>query len=87
MDALPGIDREAYQEQMRAEIERVLLEVADAVDDAPKGRIIRDSEEKARQALDRFRRLAFEKAVQMKVDAAEAAFPPSAASGDRSAAS
>ena len=86
MDALPKIDREAYQQQMRAEIERVLLEVAEAVDDAPKGRIIRDSEEKARQSLDRFRRLAYEKAVQMKLDAAEAAFPPSAASNDRSAA-
>jgi hypothetical protein len=51
--------------------------VADAVDGAAQGRVIRDSEEKARDALDRFRQVAYEKAIQMKVNAAEAAFPPS----------
>jgi hypothetical protein len=75
--SLPKLDRNAYEEQMRAVFERTLREVADAVDDAPQGRIIRDSEEKARDALDRFRKMACEKAVQMKVNAAEAAFPPS----------
>jgi hypothetical protein len=39
--------------------------------------VIRDSEEKSRDALDRFRQVAYEKAIQMKVNAAEAAFPPS----------
>lgn len=81
--ALPKLDREAYENQMRAEIERVLQEVADAVDNAPQGRVIRDSEEKARDALDRFRRVAYERAVQMKVNAAEAAFPPSKQHDDR----
>jgi hypothetical protein len=33
--------------------------------------------------LDRFRQVAYEKAIQMKVNAAEAAFPPSAQRGDR----
>jgi 4-alpha-glucanotransferase len=80
--ALPKLDREAYQNQMRAEFERVLQEVADAVDNAPQGRVIRASEEKARDALDRFRRIAYEKAIQMKVNAAEAAFPPSAQRDD-----
>lgn len=75
---LPKLDREAYENQMRAEFERVLREVSDAVDNAPQGRVIQDSEEKARDALDRFRRIAYEKAIQMKVNAAEAAFPPSA---------
>ena len=79
---LPKMDRNAYREQMRAEVERVLREVADAVDNAPCGRVIRDSEEKARDALDRFRQIAYEKAVQMKVNAAEAAFPPSEQRGD-----
>jgi hypothetical protein len=85
MDAMPKVDRETYREQMRAEVERVLAEVADAVDRAPKGRVIRDSEEPAREALDRFRRVAYEKAVQLKVDAAEAAFPPSEGGGRRAA--
>jgi hypothetical protein len=75
--ALPKLDRKAYEEQMRAEFERALREVAEAVDSALQGRVIRDSEEKARDALDRFRQVAYEKAIQMKVNAAEAAFPPS----------
>jgi chemotaxis regulatin CheY-phosphate phosphatase CheZ len=83
--ALPKLDREAYENQMRAEIGRVLQEVADAVDNAPQGRVIRDSEEKARDALDRFRRMAYERAIQMKVNAAEAAFPPSEQRGNREA--
>jgi len=74
---LPKMDRDAYREQMRAEVDRVLKEVADAVDNAPQGRVIRDSEEKARDALDRFRKMAYERAIQMKLNAAEAAFPPS----------
>lgn len=78
MDALPKLDREAYRQQMRAEFERVLNEVADAVDEAPKGRVICDSEERARDALDRFRQIAYQKALQGKIDAAEATFPPSA---------
>jgi hypothetical protein len=36
-----------------------LSPIADAVDNAPQGRVIRDSEEKARDALDRFRRVAY----------------------------
>jgi len=79
---LPKLDREVYENEMRAEFERVLRDVGDAVDNAPMGRVIRDSEEKARDALDRFRRIAYEKAIQMKVNAAEAAFPPSEQRGD-----
>ena len=79
---LPKMDRNAYREQMRTEVERVLKEVADAVDNAPCGHVIRDSEEKARDALDRFRQVAYEKAIQMKVNAAEAAFSPSAQHDD-----
>lgn len=77
MDSLPKLDREAYYMALREDFERVMHEVAEAVDNAPKGRVIRDSEEKARDALDRFRQAAYEKAVQLKINAAEAAFPPS----------
>lgn len=82
MDALPKLDRDAYREQMRVEFERALSEVADAIDKAPKGRVIRDSEERARDALDRFRQAAYEKAMQLKIEAAEAAFSPSEQSDD-----
>ncbi len=72
-ESLPKLDRAAYVAEMRAEFERTLQEVADAVDDAPAGRAIRDSEERARNALDRFRRVAYERAIHLKIDAAEGA--------------
>lgn len=90
MDAssiLPKVDRAALREKVLAEFERTLAEVADAVDNAPVGRVIRDSEEPARVALDRLRATLYEAAVQAKVDAAEAAFPPSAQLGRGSPAS
>ena len=82
MDApLPKLDRAALRAQLLAEFERTVEEVADAVDNAPAGRVIRDSEEPARIALERFRCKVYEAALQVKVEAAEAAFPPSAHSG------
>jgi hypothetical protein len=78
MDALlPKLDRAALRAQLVAEFERTVEEVADAVDRAPAGHVIRDSEEPARIALDRFRCKVYEAALQGKVEAAEAAFPPS----------
>ncbi len=84
-DLLPKLDREKLRAELIAEFERTVEEVADAVDGAPTGHIIRDSEEKSRNALDRFRQKVFETALQGKIDAAEAAFPPSAQCGDRQA--
>lgn len=79
---LPKLDRAALRAQLVAEFERTVEEVADAVDGAPAGRVIRDSEEPARIALDRFRCKVYEAALQVKVTAAEAAFPPSGQPGD-----
>jgi hypothetical protein len=59
-DQFPKLDRAKLREQVFAELERMVEEVADAVDDAPAGRVIRDSEEKARDALDRFRQVVYE---------------------------
>ena len=87
MDELPKLDRESLRARMLAEFERTFAEVADAVDQAPRGRLIRDSEEPARVALDRFRQVMYEAAMQAKVDAAEAAFPPSAERSGQSPAS
>jgi hypothetical protein len=74
------------REALRAEFERAMEAVAKAVNDAPDGRWIRGSEEKVRDVMAEFRRLAFEKALQMRTDAAEASFPPSGGPGDRPAA-
>ena len=75
---LPKVDRAKLRACLLVEFERTLEEVADAVDGAPAGRVIRDSEEPARVALDRLRCQVYEAALQAKVDAAEAAFSPSA---------
>jgi len=81
-DRVAKLDRAKLRGELLAEFDRVVVEVSDAIDDAPYGRIIRDSEEKARDTLDRFRQIVYERALQGKVDAAEAAFSPSAERGD-----
>jgi hypothetical protein len=82
MDApLPKVDRAALRAQLLAEFERTVDAVVDAIDSAPAGRVIRDSEEPARVALDRFRCQVYEAALQAKVEAAEAAFSPSGQCG------
>ena len=81
-DLLPRLDRELLMRELLAEAERTVNEVADAVDDAPVGRVIRDSEEPARDSLDRFRQIVYERVLHAKVNAAEAAFPPSGERGD-----
>lgn len=81
-ESLPELDREELMRELLAEAERTVNEVADAVDNAAVGRVIADSEEPSRDALDRFRRVVYERILQAKVDAAEAAFPPSAQRSD-----
>ena len=77
MPPVATLSREAYVEAMRAKLEEVLGRVADAVKDSPPGQVIAGSEEQARDLFAAFRRQAYELAVQMRVDAAGAAFPPS----------
>lgn len=84
-EGLPKLDRERLLAELLVEAERTVHEVADAVDNAPAGRLIRDSEEPARDALDRFRQIVYQRVMQAKVTAAEAAFPPSDQRGDRPA--
>jgi len=64
-------------EAMRAEFERVMRQVAEAVNQAPEGQVIDASEERVRDLLGDFRARAYQVALQMRVDAAEAAFSPS----------
>jgi hypothetical protein len=75
--------RDEFIRQMRAKMEEVLGQVADAVNDAPPGRVISGSEEQVRDLFADLRQHAYETAVQMRVNAAEAAFPPSDGSNDR----
>lgn len=77
MDSQPKLSRDEFIAQMRAKMEAMLGQVADAVNDAAPGQIISGSEEQVRNLFADLRQQAFEKALQMRVDAAEAAFPPS----------
>jgi hypothetical protein len=67
---------------MEQELQQYLQSVMQAVNDAPDGAWIAGSEESVRNLNAAFRRRIFERAVQMRVDAAEAAFPPSTQPGD-----
>jgi hypothetical protein len=82
MEPTPKLSREAYIQAMRQRVEALLGKVADAVNAAAPGQIITGSEEKVRDLFADLRRQAFEQAVQMRMDAAEAAFPPSEGSRD-----
>jgi hypothetical protein len=77
MESTPKLSREQYLERMRGQVEEMLGQVADAVNEAPAGQIIHASEEKVRDLFAQVRRIAYETALQMRVEAAEAAFPPS----------
>ena len=77
MESTPKLSRDEFIAQMREKIEDALGKVADAVNEAPPGRIIAGSEEQVRDVFADLRKHAFETALQMRLDAAEAAFPPS----------
>ena len=77
------LSRDEYIRQMRRQIEETLGQVADAVNEAPPGQVIAGSEEPVRDLFADLRRDAYEMAVQMRLDAAEAAFPPSEGPGHR----
>ena len=69
------VDREGLKAKLQAEFEATLNAVVDSIDNARDGAWISDSEGLSRQ--DRFRQQMYEAALQAKIDAAEAAFPPS----------
>ena len=83
MESIPKMSRDEYILQMRQEMEELLGQVADAIDEAPAGHVISDSEEKVRDLFAELRQRAYEKGLQMRVNAAEAAFPPSEGPTDR----
>ena len=90
-DAREGFASQVAPEElvavMQQEMQQYLRSVMQAVNGASDGAWIADSEEQVRAFSAEFRQQAFEKAVQLRVDAAEAAFPPSAQSCDGQASS
>jgi hypothetical protein len=78
----PRVPPEEFADSMKQEMEQYLKEVMEAVNGAADGEWIAGSEERVRDLSAEVRRRVFEAAVQKRVDAAEAAFPPSARSDD-----
>ena len=76
MERLPELSAEQLIERTREQFEQLMRDVAGAVNAAPEGRVINGSEEPVRDLLGEFRRRVYETALQMRVDAAEAAFSP-----------
>ena len=67
---------QAFVQRMQERVEQAMREVAEAVNNAPDGSWINASEMKVRDVFADLRREAFETALQMRLDAAEAVFSP-----------
>jgi hypothetical protein len=85
MEKSPRVSPEQFAESMKQEFEEFAKEVMEAVNDASDGQWIAGSEERVRDLSAQMRRKIFERALQERVNAAEAAFPPSAPSDHRQA--
>ena len=86
MNPTAQVAPEKFVETMKQEFEEYAAKVMEAVNGAPDGQWITGSEEQVRDLSAEMRRRIFERALQQRLDAAEAAFPPSARSDDRQAA-
>jgi hypothetical protein len=70
------VSPQAFVAAMREQTDQMLAEVMAAVNQAPDGAWINASETQVRDLLGQYRRSVYEKALQMKTDAAEGAFSP-----------
>ena len=84
MDAAPKVSPKQLSQSLHREAEAFLESVMQAVNEAPDGEWIGGSEEQVRNLAAEFRERVFQQAVQQRIDAAEAAFSPSAGNADRS---
>jgi hypothetical protein len=85
MEPMPKLDPDAFVKAMREKVETMLRKVAGAVNNAPDGAIIPVSERPVCDLFAKLRQETYEMALQMRVNAAEAAFSPSAGRRDRDA--
>ena len=76
MSQSPQVPPKQFVEVMREEVNQHLEQIMEAVNQAPDGAWISGSEEQVRDIAAAMRQCIFEQAVQQRVDAAEAAFPP-----------
>src|SRR2546422_771306 len=82
----PQLCPEALRELLRARFEQLCQGIAEAVNQAAVGSVINASEEQVRDLFADSRLEAYQAAIQMRLDAAQAAFPPSGPPRHRQAA-
>jgi len=71
------ITAEQLTKAIDADYQKLVQQVSSAVNEAPDGAVISGNEELVRDATARFRQKVYEKAVQLRTQAAQAAFSPS----------
>jgi hypothetical protein len=77
MDDVPQVKSGLLLPAVREQVEDAVRKIMEAVNAAPAGELIAASEEAVRDITGQLRRQLFEAALQQRIDAAEAAFPPS----------
>ena len=80
MDDVPQVKSELLMAAVREQVEEAVRKIMEAVNAAPVGELIAASEEAVRDITGQLRQQLFEAALQKRIDAAEAAFPPSGGS-------
>jgi hypothetical protein len=82
METPPQLSSQDLLAQLRGPFEKLCEEVAAAVNQAQAGQVINQSEETVRDLLADFRQATYQAALQLRLEAAQAAFPPSASPPD-----
>lgn len=77
------IEESQLEEALKDEYKQLVNDVCSALNKARDGKIIPDSEDIVRDAMAHFRQIAYQKALQLKTQAAQAAFSPSANKADK----
>lgn len=84
MDDMPKVNGNALLPAVREQIEDAVQRIMEAVNNTRPGELITGSEEAVRDIGHEFTRAVYEAALQQRITAAEAAFPPSTGRDDRS---
>ena len=77
MERLLLMDKKEFVERMQVEYRRIMEQVADAVNAAPTGNVINASEMQVFDLMAEFRQIAYQTAMQMRIDSTESSFSPS----------
>lgn len=77
LPAFPKLDTEAFLKQVQPLFEQLVSHVAQAINNAPDGKIIAGSERQVFDLMNTFKQEVFQTAIQQRLDTAQADFSPS----------